>query len=112
MDETVVRLAVAALGGLAVGLEREWSGHAQGPLARFAGLRTFMLIGALGGVAGWLVATGAGAAGTALIAGGCALVVAAYVLAARPGGQGAVREICDLIVETKGAMHAQAGHGT
>jgi len=36
--------------------------------------------------------------------------IAVYV-ATRPGGQGAVREVCDLIVETKGAMHAQAGHG-
>jgi N-acylneuraminate cytidylyltransferase len=35
---------------------------------------------------------------------------AAAYITARPGGQGAVREICDLIVETKGAKHAQAGH--
>lgn len=106
MDETVVRLAVAALGGLAVGLEREWSGHAQGPLARFAGLRTFMLIGALGGVAGWLVATGAGAAGTALIVGGCALVVAAYVLAARPGGHAieGTTEVAALLVLALGVL--------
>lgn len=86
MDETVVRLAVAALAGLAVGLEREWSGHASGPLTRFAGLRTFLLIGSLGGVSGWLLATGAETAGAVLLAGGCAFVVAAYVLAARPGG--------------------------
>ena len=86
MDETVVRLAVAALGGLAVGLEREWSGHAHGPLARFAGLRTFLLIGALGGVAGWLVSTGAEGAGAVLLAGASALIVAAYIVAARPGG--------------------------
>ena len=86
MDETVARLIVAALGGLAVGLEREWSGHATGPLARFAGLRTFMLIGALGGVAGTLLANGADAASAVLLAGGCALVVTAYALAGRPGG--------------------------
>lgn len=86
MDETVVRLAVAALSGLAVGLEREWSGHATGPLARFAGLRTFLLIGSLGGVAGWLVASGAEIAGAVLMAGGAALIVAAYLRAAEPGG--------------------------
>jgi uncharacterized membrane protein (DUF4010 family) len=86
MDETVVRLAVAALSGLAVGVEREWSGHASGPLTRFAGLRTFLLIGGLGGVAGWLVSTGATAPGAVLLAGGAALIVAAYVVAARPGG--------------------------
>jgi uncharacterized membrane protein (DUF4010 family) len=86
MDETVARLVVAALGGLAVGLEREWSGHAHGPLARFAGLRTFLLIGSLGGVAGWLVSTGAGSAGAVLLAGASALIVAAYIVAAAPGG--------------------------
>jgi uncharacterized membrane protein (DUF4010 family) len=86
MDETVVRLAVAALAGLAVGLEREWSGHATGPLARFAGLRTFFLIGGLGGIAGWLVSMGATAAGAVLLAGGSGLIVAAYLVAARPGG--------------------------
>jgi uncharacterized membrane protein (DUF4010 family) len=46
-------LFVAALVGLAVGSEREWSGHATGPDARFAGLRTFAVIGGLGGIAGW-----------------------------------------------------------
>jgi len=86
MDETVARFAVAALAGLAVGLEREWSGHATGPLARFAGLRTFLLIGALGGAAGWLVNTGVTAPGVVLLSGASALIVAAYVLAARPGG--------------------------
>ena len=30
-------ILIAALGGAAVGLEREWSGHATGPGARFAG---------------------------------------------------------------------------
>lgn len=86
IDDIVARLAVAAIAGLAVGLEREWSGHATGPLARFAGLRTFFLLGTLGGVSGWLAATGAVALGTVLLAGGAALAVAAYVMAARRGG--------------------------
>jgi len=86
IDEVVFRLAVAAVAGLAVGLEREWSGHATGPLARFAGLRTFFLLGTLGGVAGWLAASGAVALGTVLLAGGAALAVSAYVMAARRGG--------------------------
>jgi hypothetical protein len=50
------RIAAAALGGLAVGTERQWSGHAQ---AHFAGVRTFTLLGGVGGVAGWLFAQGA-----------------------------------------------------
>ena len=46
--DIATRLAIAALVGLAAGLEREWSGHASGPDARFAGLRTFCLVGLLG----------------------------------------------------------------
>jgi hypothetical protein len=45
--QNVVGIAVAALGGAAVGLEREWSGHAGGPEAHFAGIRTFTLLGGL-----------------------------------------------------------------
>ena len=52
--EIAARLAVAAVAGLAVGVEREWSGHATGPEARFAGVRTFFLLGLLGGLAGVL----------------------------------------------------------
>lgn len=48
-------LLVAALAGLAVGLEREWSGHTVGPDGRFAGLRTFTLLALMGGIGGWLM---------------------------------------------------------
>ncbi|HZS58003.1 MAG TPA: MgtC/SapB family protein [Gemmatimonadaceae bacterium] len=47
-------LFVAGLIGLAVGIEREWSGHASGPLGRFAGVRTFLILGLTGGVGGSL----------------------------------------------------------
>ncbi len=84
--QTVAPLAVAALAGMAVGLEREWSGHATGPAARFAGLRTFFLLGLLGGIAGLLLAEGLVAPAAAILAGGAGLAVAAYVVAAkRPG---------------------------
>lgn len=91
---------MAALAGLAVGIEREWSGHASGPEARFAGARTFLLLGILGGVAGWLIAGGVTAAGTVALGGAMALTVAAYVMAARGGG-GAVdgtTEVAALVV--------------
>jgi hypothetical protein len=51
-------ILIAALGGAAVGLEREWSGHATGPRARFAGIRTFTLLGLLAGLEGWLWSNG------------------------------------------------------
>ena len=80
-----VNLAVAALIGLAVGIEREWSGHASGPHARFAGVRTFFLFGVVGGVAGLLIEGEAEFAAGILLAGGAALAVAAYLMAARRG---------------------------
>lgn len=81
--EAALRLAVAGLTGMAVGLEREWSGHASGPHARFAGVRTFTMLGAIGGLAGWFMANGQVAIATATLFGAASLVVAAYVLAAR-----------------------------
>jgi len=76
-------ILIAALGGAAVGLEREWSGHATGPGARFAGIRTFTLMGLLAGLGGWLWLNGLQVL-TVLLLGGCAaLVVAAYVAASR-----------------------------
>jgi uncharacterized membrane protein YhiD involved in acid resistance len=64
----VLHILVATFGGAVIGLERQWSGHATGPKARFAGVRTFTLIGELSGVAGWLSASRAdsGCAGAGL----------------------------------------------
>lgn len=83
----VIRLAIAALVGLAVGIEREWSGHgAHGPEPRFAGVRTFFLVGGTGGMAGWLLTIGYGASAVALVSGMSLLVATAYWVAARDGG--------------------------
>jgi uncharacterized membrane protein (DUF4010 family) len=84
--DIATRLAIAALVGLAAGLEREWSGHASGPDARFAGLRTFCLLGLLGGIAGVLASTSQVEMATAMAAGGAALCVAAYIAAVRKPG--------------------------
>ena len=59
-----------ALVGLAVGIERQRSGRATGPGQHFAGTRTFLLIGLLGGLGGLFVAHDVALVGTALIAGG------------------------------------------
>jgi uncharacterized membrane protein (DUF4010 family) len=85
--DTAVRLSIAGLVGLAVGVEREWSGHASGPAARFAGVRTFFLIGGLGGIAGWLLESADPVVSGALLLSAGALVVAAYLSAARRGGE-------------------------
>lgn len=83
--ETAFRLGIAGLVGLAVGVEREWSGHASGPHARFAGVRTFFLLGALGGIAGWLLERTDPVVPGALLLGASALVITAYLMAARRG---------------------------
>jgi uncharacterized membrane protein (DUF4010 family) len=76
--EAAGRVAIAALVGLGVGVEREWSAHAREGAQRFAGLRTFFMLGLLGGCAGLLIANDQVLAGATLIAGGMALSVAAY----------------------------------
>jgi len=70
---------------MAVGVEREWSGHASGPHARFAGVRTFFLLGAIGGVAGWLLDSSAPLVAAALLLATGGLIVAAYLSAASRG---------------------------
>lgn len=81
---------MAGLVGLAVGIEREWSGHASGPSARFAGARTFFLLGATGGTAGLLLEWGFPHVAAVLLAGAAALCVAAYVIVARAPHEDAV----------------------
>ena len=56
--EVILTLLIATLGGTAVGLERQWSGHADGPSARFGGIRTFTMLGAVSGLSGWLLTLG------------------------------------------------------
>ena len=81
--EGAVRLGIATLIGLGAGVEREWSGHTTGPDARFAGVRTFSLLGLLGGVCGILVARGHELMTLGFVLGGVALVVSSYVMATR-----------------------------
>lgn len=89
-----------------MGLEREWSGHTRGPDARFAGLRTFALIGGLGGVAGLLMVHGYTAAGVALMAGGVAIAIVAFVIAVRRQGAelDATTEVAAIVVVALGAL--------
>ena len=97
----IVRLLIAALGGAAVGLERQWSGHADGPSARFAGIRTFTMLGAVGGLSGWLWTTGITAPGAILFAGAVTIVAAAYLAASRQDVDGTT-EVAALVVLAAG----------
>jgi uncharacterized membrane protein (DUF4010 family) len=97
VPESLIALLVALLGGAAVGVERQWSGHATGPGARFAGVRTFALLGALGGIAGqlWIWDASLLAVGLLLLAG--SLVLVGYAVAARHDVD-ATTEVAALIV--------------
>ena len=81
--EAAMRLAIAVLVATGVGLERERSGHATGPHRRFAGLRTFLLLGLLAGAAGLCVALGFTAIGAVMAGAGMVLTIVAFALAHR-----------------------------
>lgn len=103
-----LRLAVAALAGLAVGVEREWTAKMRGLPERLAGVRTFLLLGVLGAIAAQLSLAGFAGAAFALAAGTAALVVVAYTTVARRGEVDATTEVAALVVTGAGAF---AGFG-
>ena len=98
---SVLHIFVAALGGAAIGVERQWSGHASGPRARFGGVRTFTMLGGMAGVAGWLVTLNLTGFAVVLTAGAVALIVAGYVAASRADVD-ATTEAAALIVVAAG----------
>jgi hypothetical protein len=104
----IVGLLIAALGGAAVGLERQWSGHADGPGARFAGIRTFTMLGAVAGFSGWLWTAGSTGPAAILLVGAVALVTAAYVAGSRQDIDGTT-EAAALVVLAAGVF---AGMGS
>lgn len=99
----LVRLAVAALGGLAVGIEREWSAKRDEPNTRFGGVRTFLLLGLLGGLGGQWVEVDVRLA--AVVLGSAALlVVVAYLATSWRGTIDATTEVAGLVVVAGGAL--------
>lgn len=97
MSESLLALLVATLGGAAVGVERQWSGHATGPAARFAGVRTFAMLGALAGLAGRLWVWGAPTLAAVLLLAAGTLIAIAYVIASRRDIE-ATTEVAALVV--------------
>jgi uncharacterized membrane protein (DUF4010 family) len=98
-----IGLIVAGLGGAAVGLERQWSGHADGPTGRFAGIRTFTLLGVLAGLTGWLWTAGAAVLAAVLLGGAVAITAAGYVAASRRETDGTT-EVAALVVLAAGIL--------
>ena len=98
-----IGLLVAALGGAAIGLEREWSGHASGRHARLGGIRTFTLLGLLSGAAGWLATHGLLPLAVVLLAASAGLVLAGYVSASRRSVD-ATTEVAAIVVLAAGVL--------
>jgi len=96
-------LLAATLAGLAVGLERQWSGHASGVNARFGGLRTFTMIGLISGIAGWWTTSGLLGPATVLVAGAVGVIVVAYFSASRTDID-ATTEVAALVVVVAGVL--------
>jgi uncharacterized membrane protein (DUF4010 family) len=99
--ESIAGILIAALGGLAVGLERERSARAKDKGHQFAGIRTFTLLGGLSGIAGWLWGLGFEALAMIVAGGATALVVAAYIAASREEID-ATTEVAALVVIAAG----------
>src|SRR4029079_16540258 len=98
-----LRLTVSGLIGLAIGVEREWSGHASGPRARFAGVRTFTLLGLVAGLSGWLWTKGLQGPALVFLAGLGALVIVAYLAASRRDVDGTT-EVAAFVVLLTGVL--------
>ncbi|WP_411278569.1 MgtC/SapB family protein [Gemmatimonas sp.] len=104
-------LLVSALVGLAVGVEREWSGHTTGPDGRFAGIRTFTLLGLIGGFGGWFFRDGQPALAAVIIGAGVLFPIAAYAATLRRPGTttDGTTEVAAMLVVAMGAASA-LGH--
>lgn len=103
LPSPVIDLLIATLGGAAIGVERQWSGHADGPQAHFGGIRTFTMLGLVAGLSGWLWSLGATWLAALLLAGAVSLVVAGYVRASASDVDGTT-EVAALVVITAGVL--------
>lgn len=108
LQTMLLDLAVAALAGLAVGIEREWSAKRPGEPARFGGVRTFLLLGLTGGLSSVLFRTADPRVGLLLFAAGLGLILVAYLVSAWRGTIDATSEVAGILVLGAGAA---AGSG-
>ena len=100
---SVLGIVVAALGGAAIGIERERSGHASGVHAHFGGVRTFTLLGGAAGAAGLLAVSGYVGIAVALVCGSLALIVVAYGAASQHHVD-ATTEVAAIVVVATGFL--------
>src|SRR6188474_2233846 len=98
-----LRLLIAALGGAAIGVERQWSGHADGPHPHFGGIRTFTLLGLMAGLGGWFWSVSASWLAVVLVCGAVGVVITGYVRASAVDIDGTT-EVAALVVIAAGVL--------
>jgi uncharacterized membrane protein (DUF4010 family) len=91
---------VAVLCGAAVGVERQRSGNAGGPAG---GIRTFTLLGANAGIAGWLAGHDHALVAILLLAGAVGLLVIGYLRASKDDWE-STTEVAAMVVLGTGVL--------
>jgi uncharacterized membrane protein (DUF4010 family) len=106
MDLTIMhRLGIALALGLVVGTERGWQARESTEGLRNVGIRTFGLVGLLGGIAGVLAEASGIAVVVAIFAGLSVMITATYVLSAvHTGDYGVTTEVATLLTFGFGVM--------
>jgi uncharacterized membrane protein (DUF4010 family) len=111
MTTAFVGLALALAVGLIIGMERGWDGRGEAEGSRIAGVRTFALLGLLGGL--WQLLAG----GNPIVL-GVGLLAVAVVMAAADFAQASVKHnfgvttvVASLITFVLGALCVQGHHG-
>jgi uncharacterized membrane protein (DUF4010 family) len=106
MDLTIMhRLGIALALGLVVGIERGWQARASTEGLRNIGVRTFALVGLLGGIAGVLAEASGIAVMVASFVGLSIVIAATYVLSAsHTGDYGVTTEVATLLTFWFGVM--------
>jgi uncharacterized membrane protein (DUF4010 family) len=106
MDLTIVhRLGIALALGLVVGIERGWQARESTEGLRNIGVRTFALVGLLGGIAGVLAEASGIAVMVAIFVGLSIVIAATYVLSAlHTGDYGVTTEVATLLTFWFGVM--------
>jgi uncharacterized membrane protein (DUF4010 family) len=104
VPDSAIHLAVAAFCGLTVGVEREWSARNRKRPPEFAGVRTFLLLGLLGGLAGDLQQRQWNGAAIVLLTAAAGLVVVSYAVTARRDEPDATTEVAALLVILAGSL--------
>lgn len=98
-------IGIALALGLLIGIERGWSARGEPAGGRVAGIRTFGLLGLLGGIAGFAVEKISVWAGLLLIASAAAALIAGYIRdMERDGNVSATTTIAGVVTLALGAV--------